>query len=163
MLICSTTLAVGAVALRRPDGDTPTAPLFLGEFEIMLLSYAVRSPQSGIHRERDHPIDYTHRRLPGWNLKLKRERERATLCIEPSTKLSKQENNALTLEEARLLHFTDRYKYRPVMNCNQRIFQLVLFYARWSIMKNLPVVFGNQYRPWLDFKFTARFLGWLIP
>jgi hypothetical protein len=109
----------------RPDADTPSAPRFLGEFDNMLLSYADRSRIiDETYRSRVYTTNGIIRStilIDGFvagTWKLKRERERATLCIEPFTRLSQQENIALTVEGARLLHFaeTEAHSHDVIVN-----------------------------------------------
>lgn len=96
----------------RPDTETPSEPRFLGEFDNILLSYADRSRiLDDRYRSRVFTANGIIRStilIDGYvtgTWKLKRERGKAALYIDPFAKLSKKETDALLIEGARLLHF----------------------------------------------------------
>ncbi|BBH22002.1 hypothetical protein Back11_33470 [Paenibacillus baekrokdamisoli] len=95
-----------------PDPAAPAPPRFLGEFDNMLLSYADRSRiMSEEHRKRVFTSNGIIRAailvdgfVSGlW--RIERERDRATLVIEPFVPLSQQDSISLTEEGSRLLQF----------------------------------------------------------
>jgi hypothetical protein len=97
----------------RPKGDIPAPPRFLGEFDNMLLSYADRTRiMDETYRKRvftENGIIRSTILVDGFvrgTWKMKRERGKAVLIIEPFKRLSAQEHNDLTEEGARLLSFT---------------------------------------------------------
>ncbi|WP_438445085.1 winged helix DNA-binding domain-containing protein [Gorillibacterium sp. sgz5001074] len=96
----------------RPDPDTPSAPRFLGEFDNMLLSYADRSRiMDEAYRKRlftSNGIVRAAILVDGFvvgSWKLTSGRDRAVLHLEPFRDLSQQDQEALSEEGARLLHF----------------------------------------------------------
>ncbi|MFD0710783.1 DNA glycosylase AlkZ-like family protein [Paenibacillus sp. GCM10027626] len=96
----------------RPDGDTPTAPQFLGEFDNILLSYADRSRIiNEVYRKRVFTVNGIIRStilIDGFvagTWKIMHERGKAVLSIDPFIRFSNQESDALAIEGARLLHF----------------------------------------------------------
>lgn len=95
-----------------PDPDTPARPRFLGEFDNMLLSYDVRTRI--IADEYRSRIFTPNGLIPATILidgfvcgtwKIVRNRQEATLTIEPFKPLTKEDQTALSEEGARLLQF----------------------------------------------------------
>ena len=96
----------------RPDPDTPAPPRFLPEWDNVLLSFADRSrivPDA--HRAR---LFSTNGMIPGTVLvdgvvratwRIARERGRATLVVEPFTRLAAPDRRAVAEEGERLLAF----------------------------------------------------------
>ncbi|MDR6551959.1 winged helix DNA-binding domain-containing protein [Paenibacillus qinlingensis] len=96
----------------RPAADTPSAPRFLGEFDNMLLSYADRSRiMEETYRKRVFTVNGIIRAtilVDGFvtgTWKLISKRDHTVLHIEPFRVLSKQEQDALFEEGARMLQF----------------------------------------------------------
>jgi hypothetical protein len=96
----------------RPDAETQSPPRFLGEFDNMLLSYADRKRiiDDAYHKRviTENGIIRSTILMDGFvcgTWKIKRDHGTATLIIEPFKRLSKQEQNALAEEGARLLNF----------------------------------------------------------
>jgi hypothetical protein len=96
----------------RPDPDTPAPVRFLPQFDNLLLSHADRTR---IISEEDRPRIFTiNGIIPGTVLidgfvratwKISRQRQTATLVIEPFRPLSKKVSAAITSEGNRLLRF----------------------------------------------------------
>lgn len=92
-----------------PDPDTPAPPRFLGTFDNLVLSHEDRTraiPEE--HRKRQVGIGGPHLLVDGFvqgRWKLKREKDDATLLIEPFTRLTKEERAEVSEEGERLLAF----------------------------------------------------------
>ena len=96
----------------RPDPDTPAPVRFLPEYDNALLGYKDRTRMIGDVRRRlvDPGIPGNFRTFlvdgrVGGRWKMERERECATLTIEPVVRLTKNDTSDLTEEGARLLAF----------------------------------------------------------
>ncbi len=98
----------------RPDADTPAPVRFLPEYDNLLLAHGDRSRVvSDEHRQR---ISTSNGRVPGailvdgfvrgmWRIERERERDAATLVIEPFARISRPERAQLGEEGERLLAF----------------------------------------------------------
>ena len=96
----------------RPDPETPAPPRFLYDFDNLLLSHADRSRVvTDAYRRQDFPPNGIQPSVvlldgvTGATWKIAREDGRARLTIQPFTRLSPEEADAVTGEGARLLRF----------------------------------------------------------
>nr|WP_272942351.1 winged helix DNA-binding domain-containing protein [Paenibacillus elgii] len=106
----------------RPDGDTLSEARFLGEFDNILLSYADRSRiLDDRYRSKVFTVNGIIRStilIDGFvagTLKLKHERGKAALNIDPFVKLSQKETDALVFEGTHLLRFA------ALEDCSQEV------------------------------------------
>ncbi|MEJ3653832.1 winged helix DNA-binding domain-containing protein [Actinomycetes bacterium KLBMP 9759] len=98
----------------RPDPDTPAPVRFLYDFDNLLLSHADRSrvlteefQRVFRARQRPQPAAVLVDGITAAHWTLERDRERATLTVQPHRPLTDEERSAVESEGARLLDFVE--------------------------------------------------------